>query len=820
MRLRQWLVDFRGDVRFAFRQMRRTPSFAVVAVMTLALGIGANSAMFALVDRVLLRPLPFATADRLVMVWERRAAFERGFVNPVEWLDWSQRTRTFDAMAAIIGSNSTISDAAGTSEQVSSQVVSRQYFDVLGATPLAGRTFVAADDRPDTNVVVLSEGLWRSRFGGDPALVGRPVTIDNRAFTVVGIMPTSFQTTVALGNGAGVSRLWTLFASSQDRSPSRRYPHFIQVLGRLRPGVTLEAARADLESVANRISQESPATNRGHGVTVEPFRDALAGRDLRLTSLAFVGVVGCVLLMCCTNVANLLLARMARRAGELAVRSALGAGRGRIIRQVVTESLVLATIGGALGAVFATVILRAASLVMPTGLLPATMVPTMDVRMLVFCAICTTAVALLFSVGPAWQASRPTIAQTMAIDGRTTTPRASRLRGVLTAGELAAAVLLLCVAGLLLRTLIAVGGVDAGYRAHALLTAMVTPPAASRSSQDELVRYYEAVEREVSGLPGVRRVAFGSALPLDGSWYSQAFEVVGDPPRAEADREAASYQIVSAPYFHTLGIATVAGRGFDDRDTAAGNQVCIVSEAFARRYLGNRSPLGLRLAVGAMVIPSRTVVREIVGVVADVKARPDAQAPVPSIYVPLAQNAWWQATLVVEPSGTSPESIASATQAAVTRVDRGRPASQVRTLEDIEREATSMQRFRAVLSAAFAVLALLLAVVGVFGILNHQVEQRRREFGVRMALGATKANVARLVIGGVMRPIVVGAATGLAAAMLLSRTLTVFLFGVQALDPITFIAVPLALGVAAAVAAAAPTWRAVRIEPTVAFRTE
>jgi putative ABC transport system permease protein len=818
MRIAQRSEELRDDVAFAVRQLRAAPAFTAVAVVTLALGIGANSAMFALVDATLLRPLPFTGADRLVMVSEINPAGNRGAVNPLDLADWSARNRTFQAMAAVVGSQSAITGADGIAERVPAQAVTARFFDVLGVTALAGRTFLPSDDAPMSTAVVISEGFWRSHFGGDQTIVGRDIRLGGRTMTVIGVVPASFQFDIPGSNSVGPSSVWSLLSLPQDRGPAQRYPHYLQVVGRLKPGVALEAARDDIRSIADGIARESPATNRGHGATVDPLRERLAGRELRLTSILLLGVVGFVLLMCCANVANLLLARTSARAREFAVRSALGAGRRRIVRQLLTESVVLAALGGIVGVAVGAAILNVVPALLPAGLLPLAFPLAFDGRVLIFCVTTASVVAVIYGLAPAWQATGRSLAHVMSIDSRTSTGTPSNFRRALAIGEVAVAVLLLCGAGLLVRTLLTLQRVDPGHRATDLLTMVVN--AGMGDTPQNMREFYQAVERDVERVADVGAVALGGSLPLDGVWYEQSFQIEGDPPRPPADRNGAGYQMVSAAYFRVLGIPLVDGRDFTDADTAGRTEVCIVDEEFVRRYLEGREPVGTRIAINAMVTPPQAVLREIVGVVKHVKDRPNEATPLPHVYVPIAQNPWWTASLIVQPRSGSAAALTSAVRTAIARVNRDRPVTNVRTLSGIGVEATSRPRFRAVLVGSFALLALMLAVVGVFGVFAYSVQQRTREFGVRIALGASARSVLGLVLSSAGRVIAAGVALGLGAAALLGRSMSAFLFGVQPLDLTTFIVSPLVLIATAAIAVMVPAWRASRVDPVVAFRNE
>jgi predicted permease len=816
MRLAQWIDELRDDVKFALRQLAHAPTFALVAVATLALGIGANSAIFALVDATLLRPLPFPEPDRLVLVWEETEGSQRSDASPLNIADWNERSRTFERLAGFASGvgGMVMAGADGTSETVARQWVRAGIFATLGIKPVIGRTFQPEDDRRLARAVVLSEAFWRARFAADPAVIGTDVRLDGDSYTIVGVVPEEAQL-------LGRTSIWALMAF-QPR-PELRRAHFLAVIGRLKPGVTLAAARSDLSAVADGLAREFPETNKGRGIGLEPLRDALIGRDLRRTSLLFLGVVGFVLLICCANVANLLMARASARARELATRAALGAGRPRIVRQLITESLVLSAFGGALGIAVGAAILDVAPSLIPQGLLPAAVTLSFNLDVVVFCAVAALGVGLLFSLAPAWQATGLSAARTINADTRTTTGRGGWLRGLLVAGEVATAVLLLFGAGLLLRTLIAVDAVDRGYRADRVLTMMVDPLGAKYPTPESLIQFFDAIDGEIASIPNVRGSAWASTLPMGDSVLGDvSFEVVGAPPVTDSQRPTADYAVVSPSYFPTLDLPIVAGRSFDEHDTLDGAAVCIVNEAFAERYLQGRSPIGARVVLRQADAPqSDGFVKEIVGVARQVKRRPDEREPLVQVYVPLAQSPVDDMYLLVRPSSGPPEALAGSIRAAIGRVDTEQLVSvrDIMTLEDIAWDVTGRHRFRAVMVVTFAGLALLLAMVGIFGILAYSVQQRARDLAVRRALGATTSDVLRLVIGSGLKVVVGGLAAGLVLAALLGRLVATMLFGVAPLDPVTFGGVTIVLTLTAAVSIAGPAWRATHIDPVEELRS-
>jgi predicted permease len=803
------------DLRYAGRALRRTPGFTTAAVLVLAIGIGANAAIFSLVDAALLRPLPFAGPERLFMLWERRPDHERNAVSPLNFADWSEQTHTFGSMAAISGRSGTLTDGRGDAEKISGQSVSPNFFDLLGIQPIAGRTFRAEDatatDQP--HVVMLSERLWQRRFGGDPTLVGRTITIDGDPLLVVGIVPADFQF-------LNESEMWTPWLPR--RTPEQRRMHYLRVVGRLRPGVSVEQADADMTGIAAQIATIAPATNKDWGVRIETLRESMVGRDLRLTSIALAGVVISVLLMACANVANLLLARGIARAREVAVRAALGASGWRILRQLLIESLLLAIAAGALGLLLAWIIVRGAPLIVPPGTLPRSVLLVLDLRGAIFTVALTLVTAALFGLAPAWQAMRAPVSQVLgASGGRAVAGGAGTLRRTLVIAELAVAVMLASGAGLLVRTLLSLGQVDPGYHAANVLTMEVGLPLSRYQTPERTLPFYDAVQRELAALPGVRAASIGTSVPLAGWDIGQDFHIVGDPPIDSAHARSAHYQMIGTRYFDALGIPLRRGRAFTDADTSRATPVCIVNEAFVRDYTRGRDPIGMRVQVSAMGARGPlAVVREIVGVSAQVKVDGlDEARDAIEIYVPIAQNSWYWGTFVIQTAG-DPLAIASAAKGVVTRLDKDQAVTRVRTMEDVLMQSTSQPRFRAQLVGTFAGLALLLAAVGIFGVLAFAVSQRTREFGIRIALGARAIDVLRLVLRNGLGMTVTGVVIGLAASALLTRFFASLLFAVKPLDPLTFTLAAGLLSVVALAACLAPALRAARVDPTIALRQE
>jgi putative ABC transport system permease protein len=811
--------DFLHDLRYAVRTLRSQPAFALVAILTLALGIGANATIFALVDATLLRPLPIPEPDRVMVALNRTEAAPRGTVSPNDLVDYDQRTRSFEKIAGVIPNvgGMVMTGANGTAENVARQWVTAGIFDVIGVKAVAGRTFTEADDKAQTQAVVLNEKFWRARYQGDPKIIGTTVRLDGEMFNIVGVVPQQAEL-------IGKSDIWAL-APIIGAPPRARGSHFLYGVGRLKPGVSRETALADLDAVATALAAEYPDTNAGRGVVLESLHETLIGTDLRRTSLLFLGVVVLVLVICCANVANLLMARATVRTRELAIRAALGASRGRVVRQLLTESLVLAAVGCALGLAAGAALLRVAPSLLPERLLPDGVALAFDLRVVAFCAATALVTGVLFGLAPAWQATGESPARVIGAATRSVTSRGGRLRAMLVVGEVAVAVVLLFGAGLLLRTLLAVENVDRGYRAGGVLTAMVDPIGDRYPTPADLLRFYDEVEKEVASLPGVGKVAWATTLPLGASSFGDAFIAIeGAPPPDEKALPIADYQIVSPGYFATLDVPLVAGRVFDATDASGSVPVAIVSEGFARKHFPGDElsrVVGRRVKVklGADA-DDETVVREIVGVARQVKSRPDETEDFVQLYVPLAQSPVDDIFLLVRAESGDPQALVSGVRGRIARVDTEQLVSlrEWRTLDQVAWDATGRHRFRAVLVATFAGLALVLAMVGVFGVLAYAVQQRTRDFGVRMALGASPREVLRLVLRSAARLLLTGTAVGLAAALLLGQLLVTVLFGVQPLDFATLAGVALVLSFGAIAAMAAPAWRAARVDPVVALR--
>ena len=811
------LADFWQDLRLATRMLRKQSALTLMVVLTLAIGVGANGALFALVDRVLLRDLPLPQPDRLVTIWERTETTPQSLASAVNMRDWARRSESFEAIGGhLTGVFAMVMTTSEGAESVMRQWVTSDVFDALGVKPVVGRASLAADDGERTPSVVLSESYWRARFAADPSIVGQSLRLDGDPYTVLGVVPDQAEI-------LGRANLWGL--QFTEGFPERARGNYnYRAVARLKPGVSLEAAESEMAGIAAELAREYPATNEGRSVTLQPLRDVVLGVELKRTSILFLGVVGFVLLICFANIANLLLTRNSARGNELAIRSVLGADRRRLKRQFATENLLLAVAGGVAGVVLAGALLRLAPAAIPQDLLPSGVVIGFDWRVAVFCVAATLVVALLFTLASSAQVAELTALREGVPSGRRMTDRSSRTRELLVVGQVATAVVLLYGAGLLTRTLIEVDSVDPGYRAQSVLSLFVDPLGDSYPTPAALLQFYGAIEEELKSNPGVASAAWTSSLPLGPSIMgSLFFDVAGEPAVVPSERPMAEMLVVSPAYFRTLDQPILAGRAFDDGDRIDTIPVCIVNAAFVEHRLQGRPAIGRTVQVWReeqSVAEPRTC--EVVGVAANAKRRADEPELPAQIYYPFARIPDDDVFLIVRPVSGDAGALASSVRAAVARIDRESLVSvtDVATLESVARDATARYRFRALLIGAFAGLALLLAALGVFGVLAYSVQKRWREFGVRMALGARPGAVVGLITRGAARVLIPGVLAGAILAVIVGQMLGAMLFGVRPFDAPTFTLVLVVLAAAAALSVVGPAFRATRIDPVGALRSD
>ena len=793
------------DARLAFRHLRRTPGFAAVAILTLGIGIGATTAIFSAVNAVVLRPLPFRAPDELVRVYASSPSTSSSDeVSPRTFAAWRRESRSFAAIAPVETRSFTFADGAQLPQQAVGVRTTADYFPMLGVAPLIGRSFRAEEDRPgQSTVVVLSHRFWTTRFGADESVIGRTVRLNAIPYVIIGVMPPSFDVS------ARAIDLWAPIAFTVEEETNVE-TGYLDVIARLRPGVSASQAQAELSAVTRR-SDEGRGT-RDRTARILAYEADLVGA-YRGRLFLLLGAVGLVLLIACVNVANLLLARGAGRSKEIAIRAALGAGRARVIRQLLAESLVLGAAGGAVGLVIASVVLGALQGASPEGI-PRLDQAGLDGATLVFSIVIVLASSVVFGVAPALRSAAPDLQATLKQGGRASGASTSdRVRQGLVIAEVALALVLLIAAGLLIRSAMKVGQVDPGLVAADLWTGGVTLPPAEYASPDRLTSTYLRIVEATREIPGVRSAAVVSVAPFTGLRALGLFVPEGRPVD-DRNTLMANFRLASDGLFETLGVPLRGGRDFSDRDDATAPPVAIVNEAFARLAWPGEVAVGKRF-VGA----GGPVLREVVGVVGNTREDGLREESRPAVYYPIRQlsPSLWAAVqnsmFVVARTGTDPRAITKSVQDAVTGIDRGLPVFGVRSMEERMAELMATARFTTALLATLGGVGLLLAVVGIYGVIGYVVSLRTQEIGVRVALGATPAAVVALIVRQGMRPVLVGVAIGMIAAAGVTRVLTSQLYGVGAVDPVTYAAVALFVALVAAATAALPARRAARVDP-------
>jgi predicted permease len=808
-------ADLRQDLHYGLRTLLKNPGFTIIAVIALALGIGANSAIFSVVNAVLLRPLPFKNPEQLVMVWENAAhlGFPKNTPSPPNFLDWQRQNTVFTGMAAMSERTFNLT-GLGEPERLDGRRVSANLFDLLGVPALFGRTFVPADDRPGTHVVLLSYSLWQRRFGSDPNIIGRAITLNGESYTVIGVMPRSVHLP-AYGNWN--DQIWVPIAFT-NQELTERGSHFLDVVARIKSGVTLKQAQAEMETIAARLAKEYPRYNTRIGATVKPLHEELVG-DMKPALLILLGAVGFVLLIACANVANLLLARAAVREKEIALRLTLGASRSRLTRQFLTESVLLALLGGVFGLLLALAGLRVLKTFIPATI-SQTQTIGIDGKMLLFTALIALLTGIVFGLAPAAHASHSSLNDSLKEGGRDSAASrtGNRVRGLLVIAEVAVSFILLIGAGLLINSFLHLRNLDPGFRTDHLLTMKVDLSELKYSDGDRRSLFFDEILRRIRPLPGVQSVAVAGNLPFTYNGDSMGIAVEGIPDPPPDQWPDVIYRAVGPGYFSTIGIPLIRGRDFTDQDRADSKNVVVISEKTAQHYWPGQDPIGKRLKPGST--NSSAPWREVIGVVRDVRQNDFIAEPKMQMYFTHRQLKDLAANALIVRTNVEPMSLATSIRNAIWAVDKDQPVADIDTMEHIVSEAIARQRFSMLLLGIFAALALVLAAVGIYGVMSYSVAQRTHEIGIRMALGARRADVLQMTVKEGLKLVGTGMILGLAAAFLLTRVLASLLFGISATDPITFVSIALVLLAVAILASYVPALRATKVDPIIALRAQ
>jgi predicted permease len=819
----RWLDEAARDFRHALRMLQRSPGFTTVAVLTLALGIGANTAIFSVIDAVLLRPLPYHEPDQLVMVWENNSQHPNphNTVSPPNFLDWQNRNTVFSSMAYMFDGRDNLT-GNGDPQEVVVQDVSANFFSLLGVSLLLGPGFTPENGQAGhDNVVILGYGIWKERFAGDPAIVGKSIVLNGHPQTVVGVAPQNFQWFIKDGSLTSAKpQMWSPFVFPQSWSNHNDMGRFITVVARLKPGANRSQAQTQMTAIASQLEHEYPDADGHWGVNVISLRDQISG-ELRPALLVLFGAVAFVLLIACANVSSLLLARAASREREMAIRTAIGASRWRIARQLLMESLLLALIGGGIGvalAVWGTNALLAAS---PRNLLDMHSV-SMDLPVLSFALAATLLAGLLFGFLPSYISAHSRISETLKEGGRGTSSanRRAFARNAFVVAQLGLALVLLTGSGLLIRSFVRLIGVDPGFDTGHLLTFKVSLPRAKYGKDPLCLAFFQQLLARLSVVPGVRSATMESFPPLAGLGAATAVHLLGQPSLALSDLPVTNVQVVGSNYFNTMNIPLRAGRLFNAQELAQERHVTIINQAFADKYLHGLNPLGQKAAIYMKSLSENELQpSEIIGVVGDVHQLGLDTTPEPTVYWPHPELVMSGMTILVR-TANDPLSIASAARTALQQLDPELPLAGVATMDQLLADSLSRSRFTMLLLGIFSAVALVLAAVGIYGLIAYSVTQRTQELGIRIALGAQRRDVLRLVLAQGARLTLLGVALGVFAALVLSRLLATLLFNVSATDPLTFTGVAALLAVVALLACFIPARRATRVDPIVALRYE
>jgi putative ABC transport system permease protein len=807
MRRVRLIEDLWQDFRFSLRSLLKRPGFTAIALLALALGIGANTAIFSLVNAVILQPLPYRDPDRLISVYGTRNRSTQGSVGPTDFLDYRSQNKTFEQFAAsgsmMLPMNLT---GSGEPERLNASIITGNYFDTFGVRPALGRGFSLENEKTgQDHVTVLSHAFWQTRFGGDPNIVNKTINLDGKAYEVLGVMPAE----VVLPQPA---QLWVPINFDADPEMKMRNARFLRGIGRLKEGVTLDQAQTDTDLIAAQLEQQYPDSNTGWSLRLIPLREILVGGSRTMLFILF-GAVGFVLLIACANVANLLLVRAAARQKEIAMRTALGASRLRIIRQMITESLLLAIFGGALGTLLA---VAGVKLLVSLGEdnIPRTANVKIDATVLAFTLLISLATGLLFGLAPAIRTMKENLVDALkdGIRGGSEATVKNRTRSLLVVFESAIAVMLLIAAGLLIRSLVALQNVDPGFDPNNVLTLRVDLPRQKYNTPEKASNFFEQLETRVAGLPGVEAVGLITDLPLSGEARDMPYRVEGRP--ATSDIAFVDFRRVNKNYFSAMRIPLRRGRNFTEQEVRQSDKAIVVSQAFVDSVFPNEEALGKRLIIWSGI---RNEPYEIIGIVGDTRYQSLQGEPSATMYVPTRELLF--VNLVIRTQG-DPLSLVGGVRKEVNALDPDQPIAAIRPMTEWVAMSAAGARYRTTLLGLFALLAMILAATGIYGVMSYSVAQRTQEIGVRMALGARPLDVLKLVVRQGMMLALIGVVVGLAGALALTRVMSSLLFGVTERDPITFVAVAALLIVVAFIACFVPAHRATRIDPLIALRCE
>jgi putative ABC transport system permease protein len=798
-----------NDLRYAFRQLIKSPGFTAVTILTLALGIGACTAIFSVVNAVLLRPLDYPDPARLVVIRETQLPdFPEFSVSPPNYLDWEKQTKSFENLAAYSGSRINLT-GDGEPQQLIGVKATAHYFDVYGVKPALGRTFLPEEDAPGkSHVVVLSYPFWQRVFGGADDVLGRPVQLNGEPYTVIGVAPLGF------GIASKVDAWMPMAFEPKETANDARGGHYLNVAGRLRPGVTLAQAEAELKVLAAQLATQYPDSNKGWGIFMMPLQD-YSVRDVRTVLYTLLGAVGCVLLIACANIANLLLARATARHREISIRAALGASRARLVRQLLTESVLLALCGGLAGMLLARWGLDALLALAPANLPRVTDIH-LDAGVLVFSLVLSVITGLVFGIAPAWLAARADVNEALKQGSRGSTEGGARgrLRSALVVIEVTFALMLLGGAGLLARSFMQLAHVDPGFTPENATVLRLSLPQKKYALPEQQTAFADALLERMKTLPGVQAAGLTHSMPLV-SDYVLGFNIEGRPAIAPSDLPNTNYYAVTPEYFRAMGIRLVRGRVFTAQDDAKAPRVAIINETLARQYFPNEDPIGKRINI----TNGPDTWREIIGIVGDIKQYGVDKATSNQSYEPFAQVPFSSLNVVIRTNGPA-TALLGAIRPTVYAVDKDQPIGTIRPLEEIMADSIARQRFAMTLLTVFSLVALVIAAVGIYGVMAYSVVQRTGEFGIRMALGAQQRDVLHLVLAQGGKLVGLGLIIGLTATLAASRAMRSMLFNTSAQDPLTLASITLLLGAVALVACLLPASRATKVNPIEALRSE